>query len=43
MLSRLARGTFLLLLVSMIAAWAVSVAKTGQVEPKYDPTEYWLA
>ena len=43
MLSRLARGTFLLLLVTMIAAWAVSVVNSSQAEPRNDPTEFWLA
>jgi hypothetical protein len=43
MLSTLLRGTFLLLLVTMIAAWAVSVVDASRAEPQYDPTEFWLA
>jgi hypothetical protein len=44
MLDRLARGTFLVLLAVMIAAWAVSMADSGAAEPPpYDPDVYWLA
>ena len=42
MLVRLARGTFLLLLVAMVAAWAVSLAETSAAAPQYDPDVYWF-
>ena len=43
MLDRLARGTFLVLLVTVIAVWAVSMANSSVSEPPHDPNEYWLA
>lgn len=44
MLDRLARGTFLVLLVAMVVVWAVSMANSGAAEPPpYDPDVYWLA
>jgi hypothetical protein len=43
MLSRIARVALLALLGVMIAAWAVSLAETSQVEPTHDPSVHWLA
>lgn len=42
MLSKLARGAYILLVGVMVLAWAVSVSKSKPTEPKPDQqTEYW--
>jgi len=36
MLGRLARGAYMLAIVVMVAAWAMSAGKSSPVEPKND-------
>lgn len=40
MLSRLARGTFLVVLGLMIVAWAVNMANSSTAQPQEEPPVY---
>ena len=42
MLSKMARGTFLLMLAVMVVAWALSLGKSEAQDPQNDqPAEPW--
>ena len=43
MVGKILRAAFLAVIGVMVAAWAVSLAESSQVEPTYDPTVQWLA
>jgi hypothetical protein len=42
MFSKVARGTFLLILAVMVVSWVMSVGKTSPADPQNDqPVERW--
>jgi len=42
MLSKVARGAFLLILAVMVVSWAMSVGKSSPAAPQSDqPVEHW--
>lgn len=42
MVSKVARGTFLLILAVLVVSWAMSVGKSSPVDPQSDqPVERW--
>ncbi|HEY4981870.1 MAG TPA: hypothetical protein VII24_08000 [Pseudolabrys sp.] len=42
MFSKVARGTFLLILAVMVVSWAMSVGKSNPADPQSDqPVEHW--